>query len=118
MAKLTYGARKKMKKSTFALPGKREGGKGGYPIPDASHARNALARVSQHGSSSEKAAVRAKVHAKFPAIGQSKGQMHGGGVIPEDGMYEMKKGEHVTPTPKGMTGHWEINGSSKKWICD
>ncbi len=113
MAKLSYGERKKMKKSTFALPGKREGGKGGYPIPDRSHAANALARVSQHGSSSEKATVRAKVHAKYPTMGQ----MHGGGVIPTDGTYDMKKGEKVTPAPKGMTGHWEINGSSKKWVA-
>ena len=65
-----------MPKSDFALPGKGEGpkgaGAGSYPIPDASHARNALARVSQHGSSEEKAKVRAKVHAKFPGIGEKK----------------------------------------------
>lgn len=76
MAKLTTAARKKLSPKSFALPGKGTGpkgkGPGSYPIPDASHARNALARVSQHGSSSEKAAVRAKVHAKFPAIGKAK----------------------------------------------
>lgn len=74
MAKLSYAKRQKMPSSEFALPGKGTGpkGKGGgsYPIPDASHARNALARVAQHGSSSEKAAVRRKVHAKFPGIGK------------------------------------------------
>lgn len=69
MAKLTYKARKKMPKKEFAVPSARKGGKGGYPIPDKSHARNALARVSQFGSSAEKAQVRAKVHAKFPSIG-------------------------------------------------
>lgn len=42
-----------------------------YPIEDASHARNALARVSQHGSPELKAQVRAKVHAKYPGIEQS-----------------------------------------------
>lgn len=78
MAKLTYAARKKMPKSTFALPSKREGGKGGYPIPDKSHARNALSRVAQHGTPSEKKTVRAKVHAKFPSIGQS---THGGSTV-------------------------------------
>jgi hypothetical protein len=71
MAKLTTAARKKMKSSTFAIPSKKPGA-GSYPIPDKSHARNALARVSQHGSSSEKARVRAKVHAKFPGIGKGK----------------------------------------------
>ena len=74
MAKLTAARRQKLPKSSFALPGKGEGpkgaGAGSYPIPDESHARNALARVSQHGSSSEKAAVRAKVKAKYPGISQ------------------------------------------------
>lgn len=81
MAKLTYGERKAMPKSEFAVPSKREGGKGGYPIPNASHARNALARVAQHGSPAEKKEVRAKVHAKFPGIGEKKshGMEHPGG---------------------------------------
>ena len=76
MADLTAAQRQKLPRSDFALPGKGEGpkgaGSGSYPIPDAAHARNALARVSQHGSSAEKAAVRAKVHAKYPAIGKKK----------------------------------------------
>jgi hypothetical protein len=65
MAKLTAAARKKIPSKDFALPGGR------YPIEDKSHARNALARVSQHGSSEEKAKVRAKVHSKYPGIGSS-----------------------------------------------
>jgi len=77
MAVLSTAARKKLPSKSFALPGKGEGpqgkGAGSYPIPDPSHARNALARVSQHGSSSEKARVRAKVHAKFPGIGKQEG---------------------------------------------
>jgi len=72
--KLTAKARQHLPKSSFALPGKGTGpkgaGAGSYPIPDKSHARNALARVSQHGSSEEKARVRAAVHRKFPSIGQ------------------------------------------------
>ena len=69
---LTAHERQEMPRSEFALPGKGEGpkgaGSGSYPIPDASHARNALARVSQHGTSEEKAEVRRKVHEKFPGI--------------------------------------------------
>lgn len=72
MARLSYGARKRMSKSSFALPAKRSGGKGGYPIPDKSHARNALARVSQFGSPAQKAKVRSAVHARFPSIGRKK----------------------------------------------
>lgn len=64
MAKLTTKARKAIPTKSFALPGRR------YPIEDRSHARNALARVSQHGSPAEKAKVRAAVHRKYPSIGQ------------------------------------------------
>lgn len=52
-----------MKASTFALPKERK-----YPIPDAAHARNALSRVSQHGSPSDVKRVKAAVHKKFPSI--------------------------------------------------
>lgn len=65
MARLTAAARKKLPASDFAL------GKGHYPIEDKAHARNALSRVSQFGSSSEQARVRAKVHKKFPGIGRA-----------------------------------------------
>jgi len=65
MAKLTAKKRNKISGKDFALPGRR------YPIEDKAHAKNALARVSQHGSSAEKAAVRRKVHGKFPGIGVS-----------------------------------------------
>lgn len=64
MSKLTTGRRAEIPGKDFALPGRR------YPVEDASHARNALARVSQHGTPEEKAKVRAKVHAKYPGIGQ------------------------------------------------
>jgi hypothetical protein len=69
MAKLTAAARKRIPKSSFAIPSKKPES-GSYPIPDKSHARNALARVSQHGSPAEKAKVRAAVHRKYPSIGK------------------------------------------------
>jgi len=62
MAKLTTKERKKLPAKDFAL------GKGRYPINDASHARNALARAAQHASPAEKATIKRKVHAKFPGI--------------------------------------------------
>jgi len=68
MAILSTKARKALPPKSFAIPSKAPGS-GSYPIPDPSHARNALARVSQFGSPEEKAAVRAKVNAKFPGIG-------------------------------------------------
>jgi hypothetical protein len=74
MAKLSTAQRKKLPKSQFALPGKGKGpegkGAGSYPINNPSHARNALARVAQHGTAAEKKTVRAKVHAKYPSIGK------------------------------------------------
>lgn len=66
MAKLTSKGRAAIKTKNFALPGRR------YPIEDKSHARNALARVSQHGTPAQKATVRAKVKSKYPGIGKGK----------------------------------------------
>lgn len=63
MGKLTTKARKAIPTEKFAGPDRS------YPIEDASHARNALSRVSQFGSPSLKAKVRAKIHAKYPDIG-------------------------------------------------
>lgn len=72
MAKLSYMQREHMSKKSFALPGKKTksnpAGKGAYPIPDMAHARNALARVSQFGSTAQKHEVRAKVYRKFPEL--------------------------------------------------
>lgn len=65
MAKLTYKERKGLPARSFVFKKSRS-----YPIEDKAHARNALARVSQFGSSAEKAKVRAAVHAKFPGIGK------------------------------------------------
>lgn len=65
MAQLTSSSRKAIPTGEFALPGRR------YPIEDASHARNALSRVSANGTPAEKATVRAKVHRKYPSIGKS-----------------------------------------------
>lgn len=62
MGVLSAQARKSLPKNDFALPGGR------YPINDPSHARNALARASQHASPAEKAKISAKVHAKYPGI--------------------------------------------------
>lgn len=62
MAKLTSSKRKKLPAGEFALSGRR------YPIEDASHARNALARISQHGTPAEKKKVREAVRKKFPSI--------------------------------------------------
>jgi hypothetical protein len=59
--------RKKLGKKSFALPGKRK-----YPIPDKAHARNALARVAQHGTPAEQKKVKAAVKKRFPSIGKGK----------------------------------------------
>jgi len=71
MAKLTAQARKKIPSKDFAGPDRS------YPIEDKNHARNALARVAQHGSAELKAKVKSKVHRKYPGI---KMKMDGGKV--------------------------------------
>ena len=65
MAKLTTRGRKMIKTKNFALSGRR------YPIQDISHGRNALARVAQFGTPSEKQTVRQKVYAKYPSLKKS-----------------------------------------------
>lgn len=64
--RLTTQQRKNLRKSQFAIPEDRA-----YPIHDISHARNALARVSQHGTPEEKRRVRAAVARRYPGISQS-----------------------------------------------
>lgn len=68
MAKISGRRRKRMSTKTFALPKERK-----YPIPDKSHARNALARVAAHGSPAQKKRVRAAVTRKFPSLKRSGG---------------------------------------------
>lgn len=63
MARLTTKRRAKLKRSSFALPGKRA-----YPIHDAAHARNALARVARHGTAAQKRTVRKAVKRRYPSI--------------------------------------------------
>ncbi len=60
MGRLSARQRRNLPRSDFAIPEKRA-----YPIEDKAHADNALARVSQHGSPSEKRRVRAAVHHRF-----------------------------------------------------
>ena len=65
MTKLTAAKRKAIPSKDFAGPDRS------YPINDASHARNALARVSQHGTPALKSRVRAAVKRKYPGIKQA-----------------------------------------------
>jgi len=58
--------RKKLSKKSFALPGKRK-----YPIPDKAHARNALARVAQHGTPAEQKKVETAVKKRYPSLGKN-----------------------------------------------
>ena len=69
MAKLKASTRKRMKATSFALPGQKK-----YPIPDKTHARLALAMVAAHGTTAEKRKVRAAVRKKFPSIDQTRGR--------------------------------------------
>lgn len=65
MAKLTTKQRKKLPNKAFIFPGRP---RDGYPIHDIAHARNALARVAQHGTPAEKAKVQAAVYRRYPEL--------------------------------------------------
>ena len=67
MTRLTYKRRKSLSKSSFALKGRR------YPINDIAHARNALARVSQHGTPAQKRTVARAVRRKYPGLAKRSG---------------------------------------------
>lgn len=74
MAKLNAAARKALPTKDFAVKskagtpqGKAKGGS--YPIPDKSHAQNALARSSGKPVAAQ---VRAAVARKFPGMGNPK----------------------------------------------
>lgn len=64
MAKLSSAGRNALPTKAFAVPGRK------YPINDASHARNALSRVSANGSPKQKAEVKSAVRSKYPGIGK------------------------------------------------
>jgi len=99
-AKLSYGARKKLSSSSFALPSKRK-----YPIQDKAHVRNALARAAQQikaggeGAKDAKAALpKIRAAAKKFGIGQMKKEF--GGILIE----------------KDANGDWRwVGWPSNKW---
>ncbi len=67
MARLSASQRRNLPRGDFAMPKQRK-----YPINDKSHARNALARVSQHGTAAEKRKIRRKVAERYPSIHQTR----------------------------------------------
>lgn len=68
MAKLTAKGRAALPAKTFAGPDRS------YPIENASHARNALARASQNASPTVRKEVERAVAKKFPSIKQKGGK--------------------------------------------
>jgi hypothetical protein len=63
MSRLSEAQRHRLSSRLFAIPETRS-----YPIPDVSHARDALAMVSKNGTPEEIARVRAAVKRRFPGI--------------------------------------------------
>lgn len=63
MAVLTTEERKRLPKGRFGLPGKRA-----YPLPDANHARDALARAAANATPAERAEIERNVHRLYPRI--------------------------------------------------
>lgn len=59
----TKSGRVRMASSSFAIPERKA-----YRMDDAAHARNARARVRQHGTASEQRRVFAATGRKFPSL--------------------------------------------------
>lgn len=89
MAKLKAKARNALPDSAFAGPDRS------YPINDPSHARNALARASQHASPELQAKIKRKVKARYPSIAVHKdgGSVHGEGEAPKHRADRRKRGQ-------------------------
>lgn len=68
---LSYRRRKSLTPSQFAIPEKRK-----YPIDTVRRARNALSRVSAHGSPEEKRRVCSAVSTHYPEIHSNYCKMH------------------------------------------
>lgn len=66
--KLTKQRRMALPSNDFAIPSKGKGNSGSYPVNDTNHAHAALSMVSRYGTPEEKAAVKAKISAKYPNI--------------------------------------------------
>jgi hypothetical protein len=63
MATLTSKKRRSLPSSAFVYPAQRK-----YPIHDIAHARNALSRAAQKGTSGDYATVRRAVCARYPSL--------------------------------------------------
>ena len=63
MSTLSQAQRDALPASAFAIPERRE-----YPIHDRRHAVNALARVSQFGTATDKTRVRRAVYGRYPEL--------------------------------------------------
>jgi|GEM_PF-1707969 len=102
-ADLSQAKREKLPAKSFAVPeskakkigvaGEIQGeSKGKYPIPDEKHARNALARVSQHGTPAEREAVRKKVYAKYPQLREGFEERHGESPTSKENVKKVEQG--------------------------
>lgn len=83
---LTAEGRDRISDDNFALPKERK-----YPIQDISHARNALARVAQHGTQAEQKRVKAAVYGKYPSLNPDVKKNFVGRIVPIKKAVPMKQ---------------------------
>ena len=101
-AKLRAAERNALDDKDFAIPATRA-----YPINDATHARNALARVSQHGTPEEKRKVQSAVGSRYPEIDVAKEMeaVEKSPGVPSVSVATPKEGGKVMPSGKfGLSG--------------
>lgn len=91
---LTYSERKHLPSHAFVFPSRRA-----YPIYNEAHARNALARVSEHGSEYEKRKVCEAVRHRFPEIHLHHCTIHSGHLTEHHSPTVVSK--HIVAIAKG-----------------
>jgi|GEM_PF-1033906 len=90
--KLSYKEREALPDSDFCIVKVVNGKKiRKYPIPDINHARNALARVAQHGTPEEKKIVRQKVYARYPSLKKEEESDKGDNMTDENVKVDVKE---------------------------
>ena len=108
-AKLSSKQRNSLSSSDFVFPDTRE-----YPIPDESHARNALSRGAQNETGSRLAKIRAAVKRKFPGIDVSKAEVELSVPIWKNEAKQIVYGVVLTPGVRDSQGDIVTAGEIEK----
>jgi len=103
---LTAEARRRLKDSDFALPGRR------FPIHNIDHARVALS-MAHTATPAEQKVIKSKVHAKYPQINSSWTQAEDDQYDKKHGIKEGSKADKIEDAKHGINDDDKLNKMMK-----